>query len=273
MGRRILNGDNTAIAQSHRRTPAGEGVVWAMRHVRLAKRHAGTAAVVLAGVGFLSLSIFLGTFRPFLVVQGTSMEPVYHRGDLLLLEDVPTNEIVVGDIIVFGVPEEARKRLKMPSNAAHRVVERTEEAGVLTFVTKGDNSGTDPFSVPATAVRGAIWKNLGPIGLPGLIVKSPAVLVVGLPILTFAVVVLASLWLLPGGSTSDGQTAPSADFGDALTNLGVAVNEYGAHLKSHTNIVKHMAVTSDGLEEAVQLQTQILADLAVAVRQLAHKSK
>ena len=244
-----------------------------MRHLCLAKRHAGTAALIVVSIGFLALSIFLGTFRPFLVVQGTSMEPVYHRGDLLLLKDVPSNEIAAGDIIVFGVPEEARDRLKMPSSAAHRVIERTNEGGRLTFVTKGDNSGTDPFKVPATAVRGIVWKNLGPIGTPVLMAKSPAVLVVGLPILTFVVVVLASLWLLPGEQPRDGQVAPSAEFRDALTSLGAALNEYGAHLQSHTKIVKHMAVTSDGLEEAVRIQNQILTDLAAAVRQLAQNGK
>ena len=104
----------------------------AMRPLRLAKRHPGTAALIIVGIGFLALSTFLGTFRPFLVVQGTSMEPVYHRGDLLLLQDVPANEIVSGDILVFAVPEDAQVRLKMPPDAAHRVIESTNEGGRLT---------------------------------------------------------------------------------------------------------------------------------------------
>ena len=94
------------------------------------------------------------------------MEPAFHGGDLLVQRSVSPTDIKVGDVIAFSVPPDARQRLKMPTAAVHCVTGIQGEKGKLVFVTKGDNSDLDPFKVPASAVRGAVVKYLGPWGRP-----------------------------------------------------------------------------------------------------------
>ncbi len=237
-------------------------------------------ALLLLGMGYLGLMLFLGTSSPFLLVRGTSMEPTLHAGDLLLTRSVPVGEINAGDIISFRVPDDAQERLKMPANAVHRVMGIDGEKGQLVLVTKGDNSDVDPFKVQSGAVHGVVVKNLGPVGRPillltNLLANRAMLLLVGLPILTFVLIVLASLWMAPNkspehplpGSAALAETSP-AEINNAIEKLAVAVAEYGAHLQSHTAVVKHLAGTSDGLEQAVHQQNEVLAGLAEVVREL-----
>lgn len=78
--------------------------------------------LLLLGMGYLGLVLFLGTSSPFMLVRGTSMEPTFHTGDLLLSRSVSPTKIEVGDVIAFSVPAEERKRLNLPSTAVHRVL-------------------------------------------------------------------------------------------------------------------------------------------------------
>ena len=74
----------------------------------------GPVALLLVGMGYLGLIVFLGTSTPFLLVHGTSMEPTYHEGDLLLNKRPPEAEIKVGDVIAFDVPPDAPEELNFP---------------------------------------------------------------------------------------------------------------------------------------------------------------
>ncbi|MBI4338983.1 MAG: signal peptidase I [Chloroflexi bacterium] len=246
-------------------------------------------ALLLMGVSYLGLVLLMGTPSPFLLVRGASMQPTYHAGDLLLSRNVPISEVKPGDVIAFSVPKEASKGLKLPPAIAHRVVAIEGDKGQLSFATKGDNSDADPFRVPASSVHGVVVKNLGGVGRIILLLTSRTVLVfLVLPGVAFVSIVGASLWLSPG---SKGEKAPTVAAGAALQpvpmeqaigTLAAAVAEYGMHLQSHTAIIKHMAGTSEGLEQAVykqadstgelrqamQQQNQVLADLTVVVERL-----
>ena len=172
----------------------------------------------------------------------------------------------------------------MPAAAVHRVIGIEGEKGELAFVTKGDNSDVDPFKVPASAVRGAVVKNLGPWGRPILFLTNRAILLIlGLPILTFALIVLATLWMTPSEKGQVSGAAPTAKRANSATDaagaipraiglpldrLTSAVSKYGVHLQSHTSIVKRMAGSSDRLEEAVHQQNEVLAELAAVVREM-----
>ena len=233
-------------------------------------------AVLLLGMGYLGLIVILGTSSPFMLVRGSSMKPTIHAGDLLLSRSVSPDEVKVGDVIAFSVPADAQQRLKMPAIAVHRVVGIEGEKGQLVFVTKGDNSGVDPFKVPGTSVKGAVVKNLGPIGRQILFLTNRAVLLLlGLPILTFILVVMASLWLVPnenretaGASTAGVARTFSKAIGRPLDRLTSAISKYGVHLQSHTSIIKLMAGTSQGLDDAVHQQNEILAELTAVVREM-----
>merc|ERR1712045_824090 len=72
-----------------------------------------------------------------IVVLSGSMEPAFHRGDLLFLTNYENEDIRVGEIVVFKV--EGRD---IP--IVHRVLKLHEkEDGTVKFLTKGDNNSVD----------------------------------------------------------------------------------------------------------------------------------
>ena len=133
-----------------------------------------------------------GVTSPFVIVSGSSMEPTYHSGDLLLVRSVAPASISEGDIVVFHTP---RKGVSMglPPRIAHRVVGIQPVNGMLGYRTTGDNSDQDSFVVPSNLLIGAVRTNLGPIGkVLAVISNVKLLLVIGLPLALAGAV----FWLL-----------------------------------------------------------------------------
>ncbi len=83
------------------------------------------------------LMVVTGSESPIVVVLSGSMEPAFHRGDLLFLTNYESEDIRVGEIVVFKV--EGRD---IP--IVHRVLKLHEKAdGEVKFLTKGDNNSVD----------------------------------------------------------------------------------------------------------------------------------
>jgi signal peptidase len=83
------------------------------------------------------LMVVTGSESPIVVVLSGSMEPAFHRGDLLLLTHNREDPIRVGDITVFKI--EGRD---IP--IVHRVIKVHETAsGEIKFLTKGDHNQVD----------------------------------------------------------------------------------------------------------------------------------
>jgi len=83
------------------------------------------------------LMVVTGSESPIVVVLSGSMEPAFHRGDLLFLTNYQNEDIRVGEIVVFKV--EGRD---IP--IVHRVLKLHEkEDGTVKFLTKGDNNSVD----------------------------------------------------------------------------------------------------------------------------------
>ncbi|MEE9324979.1 MAG: signal peptidase I [Dehalococcoidia bacterium] len=256
------------------------------RVFQFGKMKIALVVLLLLGAGYLGLVLSLGTSSPFLLVRGTSMEPTFHEGDLLLKRSVSPAEVKVGDVIVFNVPSDARERLKLPSILAHRIVDIEGDKSQGVLVTQGDNSDVDPFKVPSSNVRGVVVKNLGPIGWPILFLANKSALIlgvflmVGLPILTFVIIALATLWFLPHekgerpmpepGATEE---APPIEVEKALGSLSSAIAEYAVHLRSHTEIIKNMGGATQELEQAAERQNEVLTDLTEVVKQLNGQQK
>ena len=253
-----------------------------MKAMKIEKLNKGLIALLLFGMSYLGLMLFLNTSSPFLVVQGTSMEPTLHAGDLLLSKSIAPTDIKVGDVITFDVPSDAQQRLRMPPKATHRVIGIEGQDGQMVFVTQGDNSDVDPFKVLSSMVHGVVAKNMGPLGWPILLITNKTILLfLGIPILTFVLIVMAMLWMSPSEKSqapapkrTSARAAKAADdmlpaqIGIPLDRLTSAVSSYGVHLQSHTSIIKHMAGSSEGLEDAVKQQNSILAELASVVREM-----
>lgn len=94
------------------------------------------------------LMVVTGSESPIVVVLSGSMEPAFHRGDLLFLTNIPEEPVRVGEIVVFKV--EGRD---IP--IVHRVIKLHEkEDGTVKFLTKGDNNSVDDRGLYAP---GQLW--------------------------------------------------------------------------------------------------------------------
>ena len=141
------------------------------------------ACVVVLAAVFLMGSRLLG-YRVFNIVSG-SMEPVYHVGDLIYVQEVDPNTVQPGDVITFVLNEDLVV-------ATHRVVRIDAEK--QRFYTKGDaNETEDGGSVHFKNLIGVPRFNIPGLGhVSDFIQKAP-----GLYITIAAVAVLLLLAFLP----------------------------------------------------------------------------
>ena len=103
----------------------------------------------------------LGTYHPFYVVEGDSMEPTLHDGDLVVVKKANIEDVKVGDVIVFHEPREKSKII------IHRVVGRVKVRGQVFLRTKGDNnSKPDPWLVSEEDLIGVAVGGPRPFRLP-----------------------------------------------------------------------------------------------------------
>lgn len=124
-----------------------------------------TALLVLALLALLLVSVspllaarnparptFFEGYAP-MVVLGGSMEPTYHIGSILFIQQVDVADVGVGDVITFATPQTGT-RLE-GTLTTHRVTSIDSESGRLAFRTQGDANNTeDTWVVPANTVVG-----------------------------------------------------------------------------------------------------------------------
>lgn len=105
---------------------------------------------------------------PSVILTG-SMEPVIYPGDVILIKKLTKEEEVYklkeGDIITFKIED---------ITITHRIKEiKSDEAGNLSFVTKGDNNDTeDSWIVLPNDLRGTVRNVVPKVGLPVLLIHS-----------------------------------------------------------------------------------------------------
>jgi signal peptidase len=88
-----------------------------------------------------ALALALSTDMPVVAVESNSMVPAFSRGDILVLQGVPSEQLDIGDVIVFS-PSPGRTPI------VHRIVRLNPDG---TFQTKGDaNTGQLPFEKSIT---------------------------------------------------------------------------------------------------------------------------
>jgi len=94
--------------------------------------------VTSAFMSWKALGLITNNESPIVVVLSESMEPAFHRGDLLFLA-LPRNEPnIVGDIVVYKI-----KGQEIP--IVHRIlkIHKDDETGEDFILTKGDNNNID----------------------------------------------------------------------------------------------------------------------------------
>jgi len=248
------------------------------------------AAVI---VGFLSIRGVM----PFMAIFGTSMEPEYEPGDLILIEEVSPSDIKEGDVIVYTVPPMVREAYNYPVVVAHRVVRVDVSERGVTFRTQGDNaSGEDPFMVRAEDLKGQVSNRIPYLGFPLLFMQSDYGLifvVVGLSLL--------ALYLYAGELSRGRQTVQRGIFApvieasqrssrilerriettekgmtgtqQALNSFASAITEYAQHLKSHTSAIQSLSEASQELKKGAVEQNKVLSRLVETMEQRAPKAE
>ena len=248
--------------------------------------------IVACVVGFLSIRGVM----PFMAVFGTSMEPELQAGNLILIEEVSPSDVEVGDIIVFTIPAAVREYYNYPPIVAHRVLEVRPSATGVTFRTKGDNTGEDPFTVRPQDLKGTVNTQIPYLGFPFLFFQSQQGLI-------FIIVALALLALyLYANEISQtrlrlhrGIFAPIIEVNQhasqvlekrmestekgmdntqqALNSFASAIAEYAQHLQSHTSAIQGLSEASQELKKGAAEQNKVLTHLLETTEQPTPKPK
>lgn len=137
--------------------------LWRRPAVRRLRSWAGLAALVLAAVVLWPQQY--GGVTAVTVVVGSSMEPTYSGGDLLLTRDVAPR---LGDVAVYRVPGQDAGAGAL---VVHRVVGGDGAAG---WVTQGDNNAAPDVWTPRDAdVLGTVALHLPLAGHAVLLLRDP----------------------------------------------------------------------------------------------------
>lgn len=141
-------------------------------------------SLLLAIVWFLTLApTTMGGPASFIMVSGTSMEPMLHTGDFVITHTKQT--YAVGDLIVYTVPEGE------PGEGArviHRIIGGDAATG---FITQGDNKPEPDLWRPTQAdIIGEHWVTVPKLGVYLANLRSPAAMALFAAGLTFIMVLI-----------------------------------------------------------------------------------
>jgi signal peptidase I len=120
----------------------------------------------------------------YAVVEGSSMEPAYHAGDLVITREHRTYR--VGDVIAFEVPAGSAGG---GLHVIHRVLARTPDG---LYVTMGDNrDSVDPWQLSDHDVIGSVAVHVPYVGSVVRVLREP-------PVFAWFVgsLVLVGLWVV-----------------------------------------------------------------------------
>jgi signal peptidase len=110
--------------------------------------------LTMSAMAWLMWPTALGGAANFVVVQGTSMEPTYHSGDLLYVRT--TDSYSPGDIAVYQLPSGE-------AGGGQRIVHRIQSETNGRFTFQGDNRDTPDATHPKKGqLLGSPVANLGP---------------------------------------------------------------------------------------------------------------
>jgi signal peptidase I len=117
--------------------------------------------IILVAIWMLFAPVKLGGQDSYVLVDGTSMLPNFHTGDLAIVRPAPAYQ--VGDIVTY---------LDALTHAPiiHRIIGTQQER----FVMKGDNNAwIDPYQPNRADILGKLWLHLPRVGLAMLWIRAP----------------------------------------------------------------------------------------------------
>lgn len=148
----------------------------------------------------ITLKHTLHTSKPVVVVEGVSMEPTLHEGDILIVKGVDPDDIDIGDIIVFE-SSESTPHILPNRTVVHRVIDikYDEQHHQYFYLTKGDNNKTNPIPdgwVPYEDVYGIVIFIIPRVGIISLWLRRThlAPLIIGILIV---IMIILTIWETP----------------------------------------------------------------------------
>jgi signal peptidase I len=96
---------------------------------------------------YLTVPQRFGGLTEYAIVNGKSMEPTFHTGDLIIAR--PADSYRVGQVVVYRIPDDTY-------SGSYRIVHRLHERTPADkWIIKGDNNeGTDAWEVPDSHIVG-----------------------------------------------------------------------------------------------------------------------
>lgn len=218
---------------------------------------------------------YVETSAPIMPIVGTSMEPMLKLGDLIVIGSVDPPQVKEGDVIVFNVPGLIREKYNYPAVVAHRVIKVINDSGSISFRTKGDNTGEDPFTVLSSDLRGQVVKQISHGGYLPLFLQSKQ----GMYFMVIVLILLAIYFY--GGDIQQKWQKTRRSFlapvfeenqkivqrqnevmemsAKSLQQFSDAMSEYAKHLASHTAAIQGLASASQELRDAAREQNKMFA--------------
>lgn len=152
------------MAKSRRRSRLTlSGIVWSV-----------IPTIILVGVtAYIGLALDRHVYPPIVPVEGTSMNPLLHFGDLVMLKRADYGHLRKGDVIAFRTTKDVQQKWNVPGSYVHRIVAVEKGAYGQQFQTKGDNvAGKDPFWTVEQNVIGIYAGKIKSGGYPILFFRS-----------------------------------------------------------------------------------------------------
>jgi signal peptidase len=158
---------------------------------RLTRRQRFTNTLFVLGL-LMAATVWLFTFRPqrlggpvaYVMIEGTSMIPTYHSGDLVIVRGADSYR--AGQIVAYRVP---RGQFGEGVVIIHRIVGGSPADG---FVMQGDNNpDADEWHPTTSDILGAAWLLVPRAGLALSALHAP------LPLASLATGVVIALILTP----------------------------------------------------------------------------
>ncbi|HEU4392987.1 MAG TPA: signal peptidase I [Solirubrobacterales bacterium] len=165
-----------------------------MRSVPVARLLGASLTVLcLALAAVLLVPAALG-FQRYVIVSG-SMTGTYDKGSIVFDEEVPVDDLKVGDVITYEPPQGTFSQ----DLVTHRIAWiGTDEQGERTFRTRGDaNPSADPWTFNLDRTDQArVAFSVPYVGylLAGLSIPAVRMLVIGVPAVLVALLILAGIW-------------------------------------------------------------------------------
>ena len=122
---------------------------------------------------YFGLAVERHVYPPVVPVEGRSMIPLLHFGDLVMLKRADVGHLRKGDIIAFRTTSDVQQKWNVPGSYVHRIVTVEKGAYGQQFQTKGDNvPGKDPFWTVEQNVIGIYAGKISGAGYPVLFFRS-----------------------------------------------------------------------------------------------------